>query len=55
MSFNNFVTVCIWHVYSLIMATCDHDVLFVLLLLLYASLFYVDVIKFDGCIVCKLL
>ena len=53
MSFNNVVTVCTWHVYTLMMATCD--VLFVLLLLLYASLFYVDVIKFDGCIGCKLI
>ena len=53
MSFNYAVTVCTWHVYALMMTTCD--VLFVLLLLLYASLFYVDVIKFDGCIVGKLL
>ena len=29
MSFNNVVTVCTWHVYSLMMATCD--VFFVLL------------------------
>ena len=50
---NSVVTVCTWHVYALMMATCD--VLFVLLLLLYASLFYVDVIEFYGCIVCKLL
>ena len=45
MSYNYVVTVCTWHVYTLMMITCD--VLFVLLLLLYASLFYVDVIKFD--------
>jgi len=50
MSFNNVVTVCTRHVMN---TTCD--VLFVLLLLLYASLFYVDVIKFDGCIGGKLL
>ena len=51
--FNNVVTLCTWHVYASMMVI--YDVFFVLILLLYTSLFHVDVIKFDGCLGCELL